>query len=114
MRDIDILRLLTPLLVAVAMAVVTVRRRLVSTLRRAGATSHAHAVAPPALGPIGSWQLRHLVARGVVRTADGRVYLDEPRFADDQRARRRRALAAATVATVLGAALVVLARLGGR
>lgn len=112
MQNVDILRLLTPLLLAVVMAVLTVRRRLVRSLTRAGATSVAKAVSPPPLGPIGTWQLRHLTARGVIGRAGDRVYLDEERFAEDQRARRRRALTAAALAILVVGALMALSRLG--
>ena len=112
MQNVDILRLLTPLLLAVAMAVVTVRRRLVRNLVKTGATSAATAVPPPSLGPIGSWQLGHLASRGVIRRVGDRVYLDEERFAADQRARRRRTLLSAALALAVVAAFVMLSRLG--
>ena len=89
---------------AVAAAVARERRRVVESLRAAGAVVPDRAVAPATLGDVRFHLLARLQRSGAIRTtADGLVYLDEAAWAAQSRLRR------ATVAVVLVAVAIAVA-----
>jgi hypothetical protein len=89
----DILRLLTLVIAAAAMALRATDRRLIRTLRRAGADRPQNAKPLMVRSPLARLRFRRLCHAGViVQVSDGWCYLDLDAFAQYRRARRRRAL----------------------
>jgi hypothetical protein len=104
-----------PVLMALAMALVLTRRKLVRQFTEAAAVSSHRAMALSATNPLTRFWLARLQRSGVLRaTSGGRLWLDQPAWDAHRQSRRRRAL------TVLGAVLVLLlvlfatGRLGSR
>ena len=91
----------------IAAASVRAEREIVDHFRRAGATSPERAVAPPLdLRPLGERRFRRLVQAGVLRPADGGLWLDE-RVYESYHADRRTALLFVVLA-IIGVAISVL------
>jgi len=87
-------------------------RRLVRTLRSAGALDAARAIPLSPRDPVGRWRLRHLVSRGVVYEVAGRCFLDEAAYAADRSARRRKALTVTIPLVVLIIVVLVVRNWG--
>ncbi len=93
MTRTDILQLVTLVLAAAAMALVATDRRLIRTLRDAGADRPQNAKPLTVRSPLARLRFRRLSEAGViVQVSDGWCYLDPDAFAEYRRARRRRAL----------------------
>jgi hypothetical protein len=88
------LRLLTPVLAALAAVLLGTRRRVVGHLEQAGAFSAETATSPPrARFFLVAWWRTRLAHYGVVRReSGGREWLDRAAWHEYRRVRRRRAL----------------------
>ena len=76
----------------IAAAAMRAEREIVQHFRRAGATSPERAVEPPLdLRPLGERRLGRLVKAGILRPAEGGLWLDE-RLYESYHADRRTAL----------------------
>lgn len=101
---LTVLRALAPVVLFFAALTVGTDRRLVRTLRAAGALDAARAIPLSPRSPLGRWRLHRLIGRGAVHEVGARFFLDETAFAAYRSARRRTVL---TIA-VPGIALVAL------
>lgn len=91
----------------IAAAAMRAEREIVDHFRRVGATSAERAVPAPAdLRPLGERRLGRLVKAGVLRPADGGLWLDE-RLYESYHSDRRTALLFVVLA-IVGIAISVL------
>lgn len=81
---------------------------LLAQLKKAGATSPAKAIAPDLSAKGADKVLAKLIADGIIRTANGRVFLDRDRFAERQAGARNAALVLIAFLLSAGASLVAL------
>jgi hypothetical protein len=89
----DILRLLALLIGAAVMALLATDRRLIRTLRSAGADRPQNAKPLTVRSPLTRLRFHRLCNAGViVQVSDGWCYLDPDAFAQYRRGRRQRAL----------------------
>lgn len=96
------LRMLSPLMMVVAVVVTGADRHIVRAMRDNRATSPEAGVPFEPRNPIWRWRLRRLMGRGVIRVATGdRKYLDESQWQAYRWSRRRRAFVALGVAIPL-------------
>ena len=93
MTRTDLLRLLTLVIAAAAMALRATDRRLIRTLRSSGADRPQNAKPLTVRSPLARLRFRRLCNAGViVPVSDGWCYLDPDAYAEYRRTRRRRAL----------------------
>ena len=93
MTRTDILGLITLVIAAATIALLAADRRLIRTLRRAGADRPQTAKPLTVRSPLARLRFRRLCNAGViVQVSDGWCYLDLDAFAQFRRTRRRRAL----------------------
>jgi hypothetical protein len=101
----DVLRLLSPAVLMLALLLHGSRRHLVRQLQHASAFTPAAAVPLPSRRPFQGWWVARLTNAGVIRsTADARHWLDLPAWQGYRATRRRRGLGIAAAMLVLGAA----------
>ena len=93
----------------IAAAAMRAEREIVDHFRRAGATSPERAVQAPDLRPLGERRLSRLVKAGILRPADGGLWLDE-RLYESYHSDRRTALLFVVLAIVGIAISVLLAK----
>ena len=88
----------------IAMAILRTDKRIVRTLRSAGADAPERAVPLTVRRPLGGWRLARLAGAGAIGQVGDRYFLDLPGYAAFRQRRRLR---------LLGALAVILATLAG-
>ena len=109
-RPVELIQLAGPIVGAVAAVLAATRKRLVTRLRKAGATDEASAISLEGGGPFRRWWTSRLLRDGVLgASADGRHWLNEQTWKEYQGRRRRWALTIVTL-LLLGLALFLAGR----
>jgi hypothetical protein len=111
MRTVELLRVLSPVFMIVAIALLATRRRLIRSFELVEATSPGSAIAVSPGSPIGRWWVSRLTRLGVLQAnPDGTIWLDGVAWAAYRSTRRRRAVTVIIVILLSMTLLAVLHR----
>lgn len=111
MRNVDLLSMVSPLLMAVAVGLLATRKRLVRRFERAAASSPETAIRLEGRSPVSRWWLARLTRAGVLRvTGGGLRWIDVEAWQAYRAVRRRRGLTVAATLLVLVALYFVFLR----
>jgi hypothetical protein len=108
---LPLIKAITPLLYAIAIAFLVARRRVVRAFEKRGAFTPSTAMAPPSVWPLGRWWIGRLRGAGVLHaTAAGTYWIDSERLASYHAERRKRAAVIALGLMAAAFAVLLLVR----